>query len=411
MAGFFDDTKGKTRSRSKKGKSLSCASCGLYKYAGTYKMEPYGEGKKGIVNIGEGPGESEDRKGKPWQGKAGRLLKRTYRDLGIDLFYDCMNINAVNCRPPGNQTPSPHQIACCRNIMVDSEIKKEQPEVIVAFGGSALQSLIAHRWKGDWDGIGKWRGWAIPDFEYNSWIVPTYHPSFIGRMDESEEAMTIWEQDLQTAIDLIEEPLPKYKEPQIDFIDDLSVLDDIESDLIAFDYETTGLKPQGEGHDIICVSVATSPDHVYVFMMPEKHEDRMPFIRLLDNHEIGKMAHNMKFEELWSRVILGQPVKAWNWDAMIAAHMLDNRKKVSGLKFQSYVQMGVVDYASEIESYIKPEQGPDSSGNDFNNINDLISTYKGKEKLLRYCGLDSIYEYRLANTQLSKINYDFLPVY
>ncbi len=410
MPGFFDDTKGSTPTRSTKGKTLSCASCGLYKYAGTYKMEPYGGFKKNIINIGEGPGESEDRKGKPWQGKVGRLLKRTYRDLGIDLFEDCLNINAVNCRPPGNKTPSPHQIACCRNVMVEKEIIENQPEVIVAFGGSALQSLIAHRWKGDWDGINKWRGWTIPDRKYKAWIVPTYHPSFITRFDDIE-AMTIWKQDLQTAIDLIGQPLPKYKKPDIEFIEDLSILENLQTDLIAFDYETTGLKPHADGHDIVCVSVAPSPDKVYVFMMPKKHKDRKPFINLLANPGIGKIAHNMKFEEIWSREILGQPVQGWKWDAMLAAHMLDNRKKIAGLKFQTYVQLGIVDYASEIESYIKNATGPDASGNDFNSINKLLETEEGKEKLLRYCGFDSVYEMRLASIQLNQMEYDYLPIY
>ena len=64
------------------GKTYSCASCGLYKNALSPKMRAYGEFKKEILNIGEAPGEVEDKRGMPWQGKSGRLLKKVYRRLG-----------------------------------------------------------------------------------------------------------------------------------------------------------------------------------------------------------------------------------------------------------------------------------------------------------------------------------------
>ena len=60
---------------------------------------------KGILIIGEAPGQVEDRKGLPWQGGTGRLLKRTLEKQGIDLFEDCICVNAVNCRPPKNRAP------------------------------------------------------------------------------------------------------------------------------------------------------------------------------------------------------------------------------------------------------------------------------------------------------------------
>ena len=151
MRGFFDKQQlEKTPYKSKKG-TLSCVSCGLYKYVLTPRMKPYGKFGKQIMVIGEGPGEDEDRKGRPWQGKMGRVLQRKYRQLGIDLFEDCISLNAVNCRPVdnkgNNRAPTEYEIACCRQKVIDT-IKQYQPKLIILQGASAVSSIITgYCWK------------------------------------------------------------------------------------------------------------------------------------------------------------------------------------------------------------------------------------------------------------------------
>jgi uracil-DNA glycosylase family 4 len=401
--GFFSQKE--TQSTKIKGKSLSCASCGLFRNALTPKMKPYGNFSKQILNIGEAPGEREDEKGRQWQGKVGRLLKKTYRRLEVDLFEDCLNVNSVNCRPPKNRTPKNHEIDCCREVIVDNTISENQPKLIIALGNAALYSLIGHRWKKDFGGITKWRGWIIPDKEHDAWIAPVYHPSYIERMDD-KACNTIWEQDLKRAFETVNSYFPKFDKKKIHYIEDLSILNDIQTDLVAIDYETTGLKPYGKGHKIVCASVAVSDSEVYAFMMPESKKQRQPFIDLLKNPKISKMAHNMKFEEIWSDVILGQPVINWAFDSMLAAHILDNRPGITGLKFQTYVQFGVIDYDSDINKYLK---GTREGANAFNRVEELAETERGRKKLLTYCALDSLYEYRLAMRQMQQMNFDFLP--
>jgi len=182
-------------------RTLTCPSCGLYRYVKTPRMQPFGRFKKRILNVGEAPGETEDRRGKQWQGKTGRLLQRMYHKLGIDLFEDCLNINAVNCRPltkrGSNRSPTSHEIACCRKRVLDL-IKEYKPHLIVCLGNPAIESLIGHRWKKDLGGITKWRGWTIPDRDFKAWLCPTFHPSYVNRMDR-QEVDTIWEQDLKRA--------------------------------------------------------------------------------------------------------------------------------------------------------------------------------------------------------------------
>ena len=386
----------------------SCLSCGLFEYwhVKSPKMDAYGAGKKGIMVIGEAPGAVEDRKGLPWQGKTGRLLQNTMSKLGVDLFEDCVCINAVNCRPPENRTPSPFEIKCCWNVKVQRAIEEFKPKVLILLGAVAVQSFLSPRWPTDLGGITKWRGWVIPDRDYKFWVVPTFHPSYVYRID-SQEANTVWEQDLAAAIAKADQPLPRFWEPKIHFIDDLTVLEQFhDAPEIAFDYETTGLKPHADGHEIICASVAGGEDRVYVFMMPETKKELRPFLDLLTDNTVGKMAHNIKFEDNWTRYRLNTEIKNWQWDSMLAAHLMDNRQYVSGLKFQAYVQFGVADYASDVSKYLRSGS---KSGNAFNHIRALLEEPEGKEKLMKYCALDSHYEYMLAKWQMKELDYQYLP--
>lgn len=353
--------------------------------------------------MGEAPGRREDEKGKPWQGKVGRLLQKTYRRLGVDLFQDCVNINSIACRPPKNRDPSAHELACCHNKMIRPTLEKERPKVVVLLGNAAIQSVIGLRAKNDLGGITRWRGWVIPDRHWNAWLCPVFHPSFVERED-SEAAMTIWEQDLERAFDAVNRPLTEYEE-DTRYVTVVEGGDEIagllrrindSGETIAFDYETTGLKPQAEGHRIVSASIATGADEAYSFVMPGTGTARSAFKRLLGNENVSKVAANLKFEQNWSAVCLGVEVRGWDWDTMQAAHILDNRPGITGLDFQVYVNFGVLDYSSHIKPYL---QGTDASGNAFNRIDELMADPRGRRELLVYGGLDSLYEYRLAEIQ------------
>lgn len=386
-------------------KPLNCFSCGLREGCDSPKMAPYGNGKKGILVIGEAPGVVEDRKGLPWQGRTGRLLQRTMHKLGVDLFEDCVCINAINCRPPNNRTPKPFEIDCCREVLVQKTIDSMKPHVIILLGSVAVQSFIGPRWPTDLGGIMKWRGFRIPDQDYGCWVVPTFHPSYVYRI-ESREANTIWEQDLSLAIEALEMGVPTNEEPEIKILTDLSIFNHAhENEYMSFDYETTGLKSQAPGHRIICASVAFHHTKVFAFMMPKTKSERRPFMDLLTDSRVGKMAHNMKFEDAWTLNRLGIQVDNWLWDSMLAAHILDNRTGVTGLKFQTYVNFGVIDYSSEITPYLRSASG----GNGFNKIHELLEQPGGEEALLKYCALDSHYEYKLAMKQMEEMNYQNLP--
>jgi DNA polymerase-1 len=386
----------------------SCKECGLFQKAKSPCILPYGSGKKRIVIVGEAPGESEDACGKPWQGRAGNLLRRTLEGLGIDLFEDCISVNAVNCRPVGpsgdNRTPTRREIACCRGKVL-SAIEKAKPKLILLLGACAVESVIGSSWKKDIGGMERWSGWKIPDRKMKAWICPTYHPSFVLRA-KGPEVSNVWTKHLREALAKLEEPFPKFDDESklIKIMDGLSWLETIPNDsIIAIDYETTGLKPWANGHRIVAVAIAVSPDQAFASLIApitaENCSDsgyQKLLCNVLTNPNIRKIAHNLKYEERWSRTILGCEVKGWMWDTMLAAHILDNRPGIVGLKFQSYVNFGIADYDESVALFL---QSDSKNSNSKNRVEQLLSSPERIRDLLTYCGMDALLTYRLFQIQ------------
>lgn len=399
MEGFF--SKEDTYSlKATTGKVLSCFSCGLYRSCENPKQDPFGNFKKKIMIIGEVPNEKDDRNNKPWQGKTGKLLQRTLEEIGIDLFEDCVSLNAVNCRPPGDRLPTPKEIMSCRDVKVLKAISDYKPAAIILLGSIPLTSFLGMKKRSETAkkiaGISKWAGWTIPDQDFKTWICPTYHPSYIEKLDNPESEV-VWKDDLKKAITAATKPFPVYQEPTIHYIDNLEWLEDMETDLAAFDYETTGIKPHGAGHRILSASIAYSPTEVVTFKMPERKIDREPFIKFLKS-DVPKIAQNLKFEDNWSEVRLKTSVNNWVHDTMLESHVQDHRQGTTGLKFQAYAQFGVYGYDDDVSRYIEKSK-PGMPG--FNCLDEFIAkTADGLKSLLKYNALDSFFEYNLALKQL-----------
>ena len=404
---FFDKEQLQTPSyKSEKG-MLSCASCGLYKFALTPKMEPYGRFEKGIMVIGDAPGEDEDKKGRPWQGRTGKTLQKKYQQLGIDLFKDCVSLNAVNCHPVdkkgNNKPPTEHEIACCRQKVLNA-IKQYQPKVIILQGGIAISSLIGYRWKKGNMGVMTWRGWTIPDREFNAWICPTFHPSFIERQEEQNEVEVIWTKDLKRAFEMAETPLPNYlpEEECVEISYDIEgVLKEVNQDdtMLAFDIETTGIKPYNtDDHQIVSISFCNQPNKAYAIPFPTERKELYLLKKVLENPNIDKIAANMKYEDNWLVTLHDIHTHPWTWDTMQAAHILNNHPGITGLKFQSFVRFGLPPYDEDISSYLKAKDA-----NSTNRIMELVKDKQSFRKLLLYNGIDSLCTMRLAMLQMMEV--------
>lgn len=120
----------------------SCEKCPLYKNRN--KAVP-GEGNPNadIIFIGEGPGASEDREGRPFCGAAGKFLDELL--ASIDLKRKDVYIgNVVKCRPPGNRDPEPEEIKKCWPYL-ERQIEIIKPKIIVTLGRYSLGRFFPDR--------------------------------------------------------------------------------------------------------------------------------------------------------------------------------------------------------------------------------------------------------------------------
>lgn len=409
MDGFFTSSDSQTSEPIHR--VSGCGACKLHRTCNSPRMEPTGKGEKGILILAEAPGKTEDERNIQLVGDAGQLLRRKLRRFGVDLDKDCRKTNAICCRPEGNRTPTSFEVECCRP-RVWREIETFKPKLILLLGGSAVQSFLSHRWKKDLGGIFKWRGWQIPDRDTKAWVAPMFHPSYVLRSESNPAVDLTFTTDLEDALTLLDKPFPEYlnEEQGVEILEtDKQVYDRLwniyeYSDFISIDIETTGLKPHAQGHKILTCSITTEPDRAYAFNFPTDRKTQALFRRILLEDRISKTGHNIKYEDNWFNVILGTPVESWYWDSMLAAHILDNRgadensdnkeSGVKGLKFQTYVNFGLMDYSSHLDQYMKSDTKK-FGGNGFNRNEEAP-----RKELLVYNGVDTIVQYRLALKQM-----------
>lgn len=126
-----------------------------------------------LVLIGEGPGEQEDRQGKPFVGKSGALLTKILDTIGVSRT-DIFITNIVKCRPPHNRTPVPLEMKTCKSILLEKQLTIIQPHVVCTLGSAALQGLLEHPIQ-----ITKERGIMREILGIRT--IPTYHPAYILR--------------------------------------------------------------------------------------------------------------------------------------------------------------------------------------------------------------------------------------
>jgi DNA polymerase len=150
-----------------------------------------------IMFIGEGPGADEDATGTPFVGKAGKLLFKMFEKLNLSRD-DIYISNIVKCHPPNNRKPTAEEIAACLPYL-KAQIELLKPKVIVALGGTAVNSLFDSAYK-----ITKQRGiWM----EYNGIpLMPTYHPSYLLRAPQKR--WDTWN-DMIEIFKKIDKPLPE----------------------------------------------------------------------------------------------------------------------------------------------------------------------------------------------------------
>ena len=102
-----------------------------------------GNANADLMFVGEAPGAQEDREGKPFVGRAGKLLDRLLEEIGLSRR-EVFIANVLKCRPPGNRDPLPEEIDECSPYLF-RQIELIEPFVICTLGNFATKLLTGQQ--------------------------------------------------------------------------------------------------------------------------------------------------------------------------------------------------------------------------------------------------------------------------
>ena len=163
-----------------------CKKCNLHE---TRKNTVFGEGDpdSDIMIIGEAPGREEDEVGRPFIGRAGKLLNEFLKSIGLnrDLVFI---VNTIKCRPPENRDPEIVEINACSDYL-DQQINIIKPKVLVLLG-----KIAANRLLGEDIPMSELRLKKFFIDKYDIPIIVFYHPAYILRSPSQKKK--VWD-DLQ----------------------------------------------------------------------------------------------------------------------------------------------------------------------------------------------------------------------
>jgi DNA polymerase len=149
----------------------TCVRCPLGKMRTKFVFAD-GNPKAEIVFVGEAPGREEDEQGKPFVGRAGKLLDHLLAEAGFsrDDIYIC---NVLKCRPPENRDPEPIEIETCKPYLL-TQLSIIRPKILVCVGRFAVQVLLGTKesMKGLRGRVFPWEG---------AQVLVTYHTAYFLR--------------------------------------------------------------------------------------------------------------------------------------------------------------------------------------------------------------------------------------
>ncbi len=170
-----------------------CTQCPLCK-SRTHIVFGEGNPDAQLVFVGEGPGADEDKQGRPFVGRAGRLLDKMI--VAMDLKRKDVYIsNVVKCRPPQNRDPERLEMDTCFPFL-ENQIEVIKPKAIVSLGRIATQRLLETK-----EPLSRLRGRFHERQGIN--IMATYHPSYLLRAEPDRQPKADAWGDLQKVMALL----------------------------------------------------------------------------------------------------------------------------------------------------------------------------------------------------------------
>ncbi len=235
------------------GAPQDCARCPALVAQRTQVVNGRGAGSR-ILFVGQNPGETEDAQGKCFVGQSGSVIGALIKLAGIPME-DCRFTNAARCWSPGNRAPKKDEIESCFSYLAD-EITETKPDLIVALGAVAVQSLYGKVPLGTV--AGQTLDIGVP-------LLATYHPAAILRnwalaplvlshlekagrlLDGTQKEESLGTYTTIKTLDQLEGLIPLFLNPPQGFL--------------SIDVETTGLEWKED--EIMMISFSTAPNNGY----------------------------------------------------------------------------------------------------------------------------------------------------
>lgn len=312
-------------------KDNNCERCSNWESAEHVCMWGTGPKNAKIMIIGEAPGDLEDRTGRHFQGRGGKLLDELLEAAGVQRK-DCYLTNVVKCHPPEGRSPSAKEVKICKDYLI-REIAEVKPEFILTLGATVLKTLTKKAKITEMHG---------QPFEYmGSTVVPSFHPNMAlrdptrlpGLRKDIVKFGHIMAGNVPSLADIHWEVITTLNQWNV-FIEEFAASNEIGADL-----ETSGLDPYAPGAKVNTIQISLDNDKNYALPLNVKdspwrdnYEQQKFFIDTMVDLAKGKevIGQNFKFDNRWLYKHYGRKFEL-KFDVMLAHHLLDENSP-HGLK-------------------------------------------------------------------------------
>lgn len=323
-------------------RNANCKACGLHASARTICVDGNGPKDAEILIVGQNPGKQEDRKGRPFIGPSGHILKAQVAKAGLNEL-KVRYTNVVRCLTPDNREPTAKEVKACKPYL-DAEIARVKPTYIVPLGGLATKAVAKAK-------VTTAHGQMI---EKDGYIAcPSYHPAATFR-DPSK--LQVIQQDFARLKRHIDGTLGESQQAfKWRVVTDRTILHEFleafdAADEFAFDTETSGLFFRNPHFVIRCIAFAL-PDCSWVIPleMPGgfyegNHNAQSAIFRVLARKARNKWAcvFHGKFDSGAIQHVYKVSIP-YQFDAMLAHYIIDENQD-HDLKYISRIELDCPEY-------------------------------------------------------------------
>ena len=364
------------------------------------KMAPFGSSRPLFYFLGGVPDEVDDIRGRHFVSNAGKLLRS---QIPVKYKKKVRFNNCIRTFPGVGKFPTEQEIQCCLPSIV-RDIEKTRPKIIVGIGRIPLN------WAIKTTNTSGWRGRLMPIKigNHTCWYSQIFNPEYILRKTRNNQNPIdtmlgdVFRRDLENLFKCIEDISDPIVEDLTSLYDGINIYWGKNGDkdiftikkffkylekqpVVAFDFETNGLRPYKTDSKILSISIGTTKSVIAIALdhrgalwsKKQKKLLKTLIINFLLNETITKIAHNLSFELEWTSLLDEEIIYGSNWgDTMAQAYCIDERKGALKLDFLCRQYFGFD---------LKAQSDIDVVQLDFDPI----------ERVLKYNALDSKYCHKL----------------